>query len=106
MKKTIHSLTKLIEEAQEHRGQSELWMAQHEVESTGVTLGDEDTGGAGAELELKALLKTPEQALNYSETFQDPLLYEDAMSQLEQIKKLVPYHVTSPQKLERLTSTW
>ncbi|KAB7705543.1 hypothetical protein F9802_13455 [Bacillus aerolatus] len=98
--KQAQNLDELIDFAQSVNGDKELFICQQESSPSGVSLGDEDTGGTDVEMNVKILLEASKSVICYEKVYENSVQYEEDSTQMKELEQAVPSQRIAPSDME------
>ncbi|OCA87154.1 hypothetical protein [Pseudobacillus wudalianchiensis] len=99
------NLSELTELVKSEKGNIQLCISQQEKSSSGISLGDEDTGGADQEIEVKILMEAAKKAIVFEKVYNQSIEYEEAIKQIKALEQAFPLQKMSVEEIEKRIQT-
>ncbi len=98
--KHADSLSEAVDFAKE-KNQGRIFISQSEAYPGGMVLGDEDSAsGAALKMKVQILAESQENSVYFQQEYEDEILYKEAVSQIEELKKTTDYELLKPSEME------
>ncbi|RJS61941.1 hypothetical protein [Bacillus sp. PK3_68] len=101
--KQIQDLGEIMSLVRSQQEKEKIFISQQEKNLSDMSLGDEDTGGAAIEIEVKILM--PEEAVYFDKVYTHSIEYEEAVSQIKEFEQLSALQKISPEDMEKKYNT-